>query len=209
MTASCGMCEGELPGGYLCRRDALALAERLELLPRIHQALGAFLAPGAGPGGERVSSGKAGSRMPVNESVMDLRYGGMAIVLERWRADVQAARGWGQPAVEGGMERRLYVAARWLGVELDWIAANYPPAGDLAREVRDVTTAGLSIIGALPERGRRIGNCVAAYTDGAICGATLWHRSGETAIVCPWCQCRYEPQDFLMLRTLQPTQEAS
>jgi hypothetical protein len=209
VTAQCGKCETALEAGYLCEGDRIALAVRLDRLHRIHHALGAFLAPGAGPTGERVSSSKTGSRMPVNEAVMDLRYGGMTSVLEKWRADVQAFRGWGQPDTAGDMERRLFAAARWLGMELDWIAANYPAAGDLAREVRDIERAGLSIIGALPDRGRRIGSCVAAYTDGAICGATLWHRPDETTIVCPWCQCRYEPQDFLMLRSLQPEEAAS
>ncbi|MFJ4987918.1 hypothetical protein ACIP9H_29455 [Streptomyces sp. NPDC088732] len=201
---SCGLCEVANDNGYLCRGDALVLARHLELLPRIFHALGAFLAPGAAPVGERVSSSPAGSRMPVNEDVIDLRYGGMTITLERWRADVQAFRGWGQPAIEGDMERRLYAAVRWLGMELDWIAGNYPPAGDLAREVREIRRAGLSIIGALPDHGRRIGQCVAGFPDGSVCGAALWHRPEEKRIVCPWCQCIYEPRDFEMLRSLQP-----
>lgn len=205
----CGLCERELEHGCLCPGDTLALAERLDRLPKLYTALAGFLAPAARGGAERVSAGHVAPALPVNEAALDLRYGGMVCVLERWRSDVQAVRGWGQPAIEAGMERRLLVAARWLGMSLDWIAANYPPAGDLAREVRDLEGAGLSIIGALPDRGRRIGQCVAVVDrEGAVCGATIRHQRGETKLVCPWCECVYESTDFLMLRHFQPSESA-
>ncbi|MBC2904007.1 hypothetical protein [Streptomyces cupreus] len=200
----CGLCERALEHGYLCNGDLLALAERLDRMPKLYTALGAFLAPAVHGGGERTGKGHATAVLPVNEAVLDLRYGGIALVLESWRSDVQACRGWGEPAIEGSVERRVLASARWLGMSLEWIAASYPAAGDLAREVREMEGAALSIVGALPERGRRIGQCVAVDASGVICGAVLYHRPGETRLACPWCTCVYEARDFLMLKTLQP-----
>ncbi|MFF1702586.1 hypothetical protein [Streptomyces sp. NPDC058252] len=204
----CGLCERDLEVGCLCPGDTLALAERLERLPKVYEALAGFLSPAARASAEFVSRSHAGASLPVDEAVLDLRYGGIALVLESWRSDVQAARGWGEPAIEGTVERRILVAARALGMNLEWIAARYPAAGDLAREVREMEGAALSIVGALPDRGRRIGQCVAVDASGVVCGSVLRHYQGETSIVCPWCLCRYESKDFLMLRTLQP-EEAS
>lgn len=201
----CEACGRDLEHGYLCPGDTLATAERLERMPKLYEALAGFLAPGVHGGGERTAKGHAGSVLPVNEAVLDLRYGGIALVLESWRADVQWARGWGQPAIEGSIDRRVLVAARALSMSLEWIAASYPAAGDLAREVREVEGAALSIVGALPDRGRRIGQCVATVDKvGTVCGATIRHQRGETKLVCPWCECVYEERDFLTLARFQP-----
>lgn len=201
----CGLCDAELPDGYLCPGDTLGLAERLTQLPKLYEALGAFLAPAVRPAGERVSSGRAEPPLPVNTTVLDLRYGGIALVLESWRADVQAARGWGQPAVEGSIERRVLAAARGLGLQLEWIAASYPAAGDLAREVRELVGAARSIVDPRDdERGRRIGQCVTQLADGTVCGTALRQQPGQACIVCPWCTYTYGPSDYLMLRDLQP-----
>lgn len=204
MSASCGLCERDLEHGYLCPGDTLALAERLERMPKIYTALAGFLSPAGRATTEFVSSTMVEPRLPVDEAVLDLRYGGIALVLEGWRSDVQRVRGWGEPAVTGGPEDRVRRAARWLGMELSWIASDYPAAGDLAREVRELEGSALSIVGAVPDRGKRIGNCVAVDASGVVCGAVLRHHSGETRLVCPWCTCVYEARDFLMLRTLQP-----
>ena len=205
MTASCGLCERQLEDGYLCRGDTLALAERLERLPKVYEALAGFLAPASAPPGERVAT-SGGARLPVNEAVLDLRYGGIALVLESWLSDVQRCRGWGQPAAQGGPEDRVRRTARSLGANLEWIAAEYPPAGDLAREVRDLEGAALSIVGATRDRGRRIGQCVAIDASGVVCGATIRHLPGEKTLTCPWCQYVYEERDFLTLHQLQPVE---
>lgn len=208
MTASCGLCERALEHGYLCPGDALALAERLDRMPKLYAALAGFLSPASRATTEFVSRSHAGASLPVDEAVLDLRYGGIALVLESWLSDVQDARGWGQPAVQGNPEARVCRAARSLSANLEWIVAAYPAAGDLAREVREMEGAALSIVGAAPDRGKRIGNCVAVDASGVICGAVLRHHSGETRLVCPWCTCVYEARDFLMLKTLQPEEAA-
>ena len=201
---TCGLCGRDLEDGYLCAGDTLALAERLERMPKLYAALAGFLSPAARASAEFVSRSHTAPALPVDEAVLDLRYGGIALVLEGWRSDVQRVRGWGEPAAEGSVEGRVRRAARWLGMELSWIAASYPAAGDLAREVREVEGAALSIVGAAPDRGKRIGNCVAVDASGVVCGAVLRHHNGETRLVCPWCTCVYGPEDFLMLKTLQP-----
>lgn len=200
----CGLCERDLEDGYLCPGDTLALAGRLERLPKLFVELALYLQPGPAPAGDRISTKAVHPGLPLNEAVLDLRHGGIALVLESWRSDIQDARGWGQPAIEGGFDRRVFATARWIGMQLEWIAAAYPAAGDLALEVREMEGNALSIMGALPDRGRRIGQCVAIDPSGIVCGAVLRHHTGETRIVCPWCSCVYEQRDFLMLKALQP-----
>ena len=208
MTASCGLCQRGLNHGYLCPGDALALAERLERMPKLYEALAGFLAPAAHGVRERVTTAVDAS-LPVDENVMDLRYGGIALVLESWLSAVQEARGWGAPAVQGSPEGRVHRAARSLLANLDWIAATYPAAGDLADEVREMEGAALSIVGALPERGRRIGYCVSSDASGVLCGAVIRHMPGQTKLVCDWCQCVYESeQDWLLLLHSQPKEAA-
>ncbi|MEU5769821.1 hypothetical protein ABZ782_28290 [Streptomyces asoensis] len=210
MSASCGLCERDLEHGYLCPGDTLALAERLDRMPKLYAALAGFLAPAARGGAERVSTGRTDPGLPVDETVLDLRYGGIALVLEGWRSDVQRVRGWGEPAVTGDVERRVLAASRWLGMSLDWIAAAYPAAGDLAREVKELEGAALSIVGALPERGRRIGQCVSIDSSGVICGAVIRHQPGQTRLVCEWCHAVYATeQDWLLLLHHQPQQESA
>ncbi len=207
MTAACGLCGDALDAGYLCERDALALAGRLERLPALFEELAVHLVPRRSGFGEHVSSGPAGSRSPLNEDVIDLRQGGIALVLESWRADVQRVR-WpshGAPPVEGGMDRRVAVACRWLGMELEWIAAEYPAAGDLAREVREMEGAALSIVGEPPPRPQRLGLCVAVTDDaGTVCGAVISRLPGGP-VRCRWCRTEYRTeQDLLLLRHYQP-----
>lgn len=203
----CGMCERQLEHGHLCPGCTLALAERLRRMPKVYAALEGFLAPGARGSSERGHSGSAFAALPVTEAVLDLRYGGIALVLEGWRADIQRVRGWGEPAITGTVERRVMAAARWLGMSLEWIAASYPAAGDLAREVREIEGAALSAIGAWEDRGRLIGSCVALVGTAEVCGAPLRHRSGEKTLICPACRCEYTAQDFLLLYNLQPEPE--
>jgi hypothetical protein len=209
VSASCGLCERDLEHGFLCPGDVAALAQRLERLPKLYAALEGFLVPAGQPGGERVSRGHAGSVLPVNEAVLDLRYGGIVLVVEGWLSAVQEARGWGQPAVAGTVEDRVRRAARSLLANLEWIAAAYPAAGDLAAELREMEGAALSIVGALPERGRRIGQCVASVAGGEACGAVIYRRPGETAICCKWCGTAYvTPQDWARLKHFQPKDAA-
>lgn len=211
MNASCGLCEGDLEHGYLCEGDARALAGRLERLPALFAELAAHLVPRRSGFGEHVSTGPAGPRSPLNEDVIDLRQGGIVLVLESWRADVQRVR-WpnhGAPPAEGGIDRRVMAACRWLGMELEWIAAEYPAAGDLAREVREMEGAALSIVGEPPPRPQRLGTCVALTGDGTACGAVISRLPGQARVRCRWCSYVYESErSWLLLLGGQPKENA-
>lgn len=207
--STCLLCSKPAENTVLCDGCAVALAGRLERLPGLSARLPAALPPAARGGAERVTAGRPGPSAPVNEAALELWYGGMATILERWRADIQAWRGWGEPAVEGNVDRRVHVAARWIGMSLDWIAADYPLAADMAREVSALEGAALSILGEKEDRGRRIGTCIASLADGGTCGGVLRHMPGETTVLCPWCTYEYGPRDWLTLRDLQPTEDTT
>lgn len=213
MTAECGLCEQPLDDGYLCPGDTLALAGRLDQLPALTDRLTGSLTPaGRGPS-EPVTGRGFGPSSPVNDRALELWYGGVATVLERWRSDIQQWKHWGEPAIETNVGRRVVVAARWIGMNLEWIAAEYPSAGDLAREVRELEAAALSVLGEKPERegrGKLLGLCVNQVGGGAACGAPMRHREGETVLVCEWCHCVYrDEQDWLLLLAYQPRESAT
>lgn len=202
MTASCGLCEVGLEHGYLCPGCTRATAKRLDGMPRMYEALAAFLHPG----GRRPEAGRSRpveAPLPIAEPAFNLRGpGGIVGVLEDWRSAMQADRGWGEPVVEGDTGRRIVVAARALAINLDWIAAEWPMAGAFAEELRDLVRDVASVVNP-PEPSLRIGNCPAVYEDGVICGAVLRVPHGTAKVECRWCGTAYPPETWLTLRALQ------
>ncbi|MFE9098513.1 hypothetical protein [Streptomyces sp. NPDC007264] len=207
MTASCGLCERQLEHGYLCPGCILGTARRLDRMPRLYEALAAFLHPG----GRRPEFGRtrpAEAPLPVSEPVFNLRGpGGIVGVLEDWRSAMQADRGWGEPAIEGDTARRITVAARALEHNLEWIAAAWPMAGAFAEEIRGLERDVASIVNP-PEPSLRLGNCPAVYEDGVVCGAVLRVPAGTAEVVCRWCGCVYPPETWLQLREIQAAESA-
>jgi hypothetical protein len=208
----CGLCERQLEhDGYLCPGCARATTERLDRMPRLWAALAAFLAPSSSTAPHYGRTRPAEAPLPVRENVLNLRaVGGIAGVLEDWRAAMQADRGWGPPAIAAAIDTRVAVAARGLSMNMDWIAAEWPQAGAFAQEVRALEQDVLTIVD--PEdpddrrqrRGTRIGYCVAALPDEEVCGAVLRSYPGEALLCCRWCGTEYGPEQYLMLKTLQP-----
>lgn len=204
--ATCGLCEGPIEAGYLCARDAVQLAARLELLPDLDNELVDFLVPRRSGFGELVTARTAGPRSPINEDVLDLMQSNhVGEVVHSWRVDVQRER-WpdhGAPPPAG-----LAADCRWLSMELEWIAAEYPAAGDLAREVRALEAELRSLVGDPVPRRQRIGLCVAVTDDqGTVCGAVLSRLPGGP-VRCRWCGCSYTSEtDLLLLRHYQPKDE--
>ena len=207
----CGLCEQQLEDGHLCPGCARATTLRLERVPKLWAALQGFLAPSSSSIPLYGRTRPAEAPMPVREHVLNLRAaGGIAGVLEDWRAAMQADRGWGAPAIPAGIGRRVTVAARGLAVNMDWIAADWPQAGEFALEVRALEADVLTIVD--PEdpeelrhrRGTRIGYCVAGLPDGAVCGAVLRAYPGDALLTCRWCGAEYGPEQYLMLKALQP-----
>lgn len=200
----CGLCGAD--GPYLCDRHQTTLARTLEALPALHAELAEHLVPRRTGPAEVVMAGAAGPRSPLSEDVLDLRAGAVAEVLESWLSAVQAARGWGQPAIEGGTDARVRRAARSLHASLDWIAGGFPAAVDLAREARQLEVTMLAIVGAPPPRPQVVGRCIAVIDDqGTVCGETISHIPGQPRLMCRACHCVYATQqDLLLLLHYQP-----
>jgi len=205
---ACTLCEDEIGEAYLCERDTRALAGRLADLAVLYAEVAECLVPRRHGWGDIIATkSAAGPRSPLDEDVLDtVNSVRAAEVIRSWRIDVQRVR-WPQhspPAPAG-----LAADCRWLGMELDWIAAKYPAAGDLASEVRDLERQARTIVGDPVPRPQRIGLCV-AVTDakGTVCGAVLTRLPGKP-VRCRWCRTEYRSEtDLLLLRHYQPKQSA-
>jgi hypothetical protein len=212
----CGLCEQQLEhDSYLCPGCARATTERLNRMPKLWTALAAFLAPGSTTSPQHGRTRPAEAPLPVREHVLNLRAaGGIVGVLEDWRAAMQRDRGWGPPATPAALSARVTTAARGLAMNMDWIAAQWPEAGLFAQEIRDLERDILTIVD--PEdpeelrhrHGTRIGYCVAALPDAAVCGAVLRVYPGDALLTCRWCGTEYGPEQYLLLKALQPSEAA-
>lgn len=201
---TCELCGEATADRYLCERDTIALAKRLTELPALHDEVVQCLVPRRGGWGEIVSTkGAAGPRSPLDEDVLDeMTSGTMTAVVHSWRVDVQRVR-WPQHAAPP--PAGLAADCRWLAMELEWIAAHYPAAGDLAREVRGLERDARSIVGDPVPRVQRLGLCVAVTDDsGTVCGAVLT-RLPNGPVRCRWCGVSYRTEtDLLLLQHYQP-----
>lgn len=206
---ACELCGGEAGGRYLCERDAVKLAARLDDLPVLYAEVAECLVPRRSGWGEIVATrGAAGPRSPLDEDVLDrVNTVTAAEVVHLWRVDVQRER-WPRHGPPPAAD--LNADARWLGMELEWITAHYPAAGELAREVRELEVAARSIVGDPVPRAQRLGTCVARGEDGAICGAVISRLPGQTRARCRWCGFTYESErDWLMLMAGPPQRETA
>lgn len=205
----CGMCETPIEHGHLCTGCTRALADRLHRMPRLYDALAGFLTPAVRPGGEG-RAGRAHAPLPVSETVLDLRGpGGLVGVLEDWWRALQRDRGMQPPRAYGTIEGRIRRAALALARNTPSLAAEWPAAGDLAREIRDVERSVASIVGAINRpRGQRLGPCPARFDDGTLCGAILRLQPGETVVTCPWCRSAYPPAMWAGLKKLMDADAA-
>lgn len=204
--SACELCGDEAGGRYLCERDTIALAARLIQLPELDGELTMHLVPARSGFGELVTGRSAGPRSPINEAVFDeIRDNRAGAVVRSWRVDVQRVR-WPQhsPPPPAG----LAADCRWLGMELEWIAAEYPAAGDLAMELRELESGLRSLVGDPVPRRQRLGLCVNVTDDDTACGAVISRLPGGP-VRCRWCGCEYKgEQDLLLLRHYQPKDAA-
>ncbi|MFJ6561880.1 hypothetical protein ACIQMV_18865 [Streptomyces sp. NPDC091412] len=204
--STCELCD-RAASGYLCNRHREQLAARLLELPALYREVGECLVPRRSGWGEIVATkSAAGPRSPINEDVLDTVHLGRATeVIHSWRADVRRLR-W--PHRGAPPPARLEADCRWLAQELDWIVAQYPAAGDLAREVAELNGQARSIVGDPEPQPQRIGACVALVGEGVVCGAVISRLPGETRLICRWCGTVYGPEDYLMLHHFQPADSA-
>ncbi|MEU1293032.1 hypothetical protein ABZ439_11460 [Streptomyces sp. NPDC005840] len=202
---TCDLCGDDAGDRYLCERDTVILARHLDELPALDALLLMHLVPSGGGFYEPVSGRGAGPRAPVNEDVLNLLHTNRAAtVVHARRVDVQRVR-WPQhsaPPPSG-----LPADCRWLAMEVEWIAAEYPAAGEMAREVHALRRELLSL--GVEERPARAGLCVAVTDDqGTVCGAVLERLPGRS-LRCRWCGCRYvTEQDLALLEHYQPKESA-
>ncbi|MFI2911141.1 hypothetical protein ACG2OD_23280 [Streptomyces sp. PDY-4] len=197
------------PGQHLCERHTTKLAKILADLPTLYTEVAECLVPRRHGWGEIVATkAAAGPRSPLDEDVLDtVNAARAAEVLHLWRVDVQRIR-WphhGAPPAAG-----LAADCRWLAMELDWIAAHYPAATDLSREMRELEAQARAVVGDPVPRRKVVGQCVAVIDDrGTVCGEEITHRAGESRLVCRVCRCVYEgEQDLLLLLHYQPQETA-
>lgn len=205
MTASCGLCERELHGAaqaYLCPGCTRATGERLDRMPKLYDALAAFLQPS----GRRPELGRTQgveAPLPVAEPVLNLRGpGGIVGVLEDWRSAMHADLGWSEPRPRGSVGERISAAAAGLHTNVLWIASSWPLAGAFAEELRDLERSVLSVVSP-PERTIRLGICPARDGDGVVCGAVLRVLPGVAEVRCRWCGAVYPPSSWLELARAQ------
>ncbi|MDT3395463.1 hypothetical protein RKE29_02150 [Streptomyces sp. B1866] len=204
----CQLCEREQRSDqaehYLCPGCTAGTARRLARMPGLYAVLAAFLAPGR-TRPEHGGTRPAEAPLPVSETALSLRGpGGIVGVLEDWRAAMQADRGWGPPAVAGTAENRVRAAARGLAMNLDWIAQQWPAAGEFAAEMRELERSVLSVVDPAPpgERARRLGYCPVETVEGR-CGAVVLLRPGQSAARCEWCGGEWGPDRWLALARAQ------
>ncbi|MER7967763.1 hypothetical protein ABTX35_01900 [Streptomyces sp. NPDC096080] len=202
---NCDLCGDEAGDRYLCERDTVILARHLGELPQLHDELVTHLVPSGGGLGAPVTGRGAGPRSPIDEGVLDfIQTARTTEVVHARRVDVQRVR-WPQhsaPPPSG-----LPADCRWLAMELGWIAAEYPAAGEMAREVHALRRELLSL--GVEERPARAGLCVAVTDDqGTVCGAVLERLPGRT-LRCRWCGTQYRTeQDLMLLAHYQPRASA-
>lgn len=204
--SECGLCEralhGDQAGHYLCPGCTRATAERLARMPKLYEALAAFLPPS----GRRPELGRAQgveAPLPVSEPVLNLRGpGGIVGVLEDWRSALHADLNWSEPRPRGSIEERIGAAASGLHTNVLWISSSWPMAGAFAEELRDLERSVLSVVNP-PERTRRLGNCVELTADGSQCGAVLRVADGVTEVRCAWCGAVWPPDTWMTLARLQ------
>ncbi|MDH6435584.1 hypothetical protein M2158_004061 [Streptomyces sp. SAI-144] len=200
---TCELC-GNTTSGYLCTRHSEQLVARLEELPALYAEVGECLVPRRSSWGEIVATkSAAGPRSPIDEDVLDtVNWGRAAELMRLWRTDVRRVR-W--PHRGTPPPGSLAEDCRWLARAIDWIAASYPAAGDLAREVHNLERQARSVVGDPEPRVQRIGLCVAVTDDqGTVCGAVLSRLPGES-LRCRWCGTGYGTEaEILRLAHYQP-----
>ncbi|WP_431999286.1 hypothetical protein [Streptomyces sioyaensis] len=198
---NCTACTAALDApAQLCDGCARGLDVRLGELPAQYLLLATHLRPGAGRSDGPVALVRE-APLPVREDVLDMRAeGGLVTVLEGWREAMQNARGWGQPACTGSIERRVMAAARGLQLNIEWIAAEFPGAGDMAREIRALAGQAAALLDPAPPT-LRVGDCAADLGGGDICGAPLRVPAGTAEVRCRRCGTDYPPNTWLTLAT--------
>ncbi|MEW2518152.1 hypothetical protein [Actinacidiphila alni] len=203
---NCLLCEQPQDGNaYLCGGCTATLGQRLAAMPILYRDLAEELVPlGSNwPRGNGSHGTQAEAPMPLAEEPLVLRGpGGIVGVLEDWRTALHTDRGWPPPRLAPGVEPRVHAAVKALTAALPWIAAEWPAAGEFAREIADLYRSVTSITSPAERPGVRVGHCPNIVEDQP-CGAVLRLERGEDTIVCPWCESSFPQRLWPWLRNVQ------
>jgi hypothetical protein len=195
----CLLCERPLGDAYLCPSCSADLADRLGRLPALYAALGSMLAPERGGEGGRTAAAVE-APLPLRPDVADQRAD--FAVLEVWARALAQDRQQPAPApVRDDLGARVAAACTALAAAVPWIAAAWPAAEDLAREVKALHDDARSIVGTA-DLPARMGRCP-TLVHGQPCGAELLLPSGAQVLTCPWCGARFPPGTWGMLKVEQ------
>ena len=196
---SCELCERPAGDAYLCPSCEQDTADRLHRLPVLYAQLGAMLAPASSRDGGRGGTVVV-APVPLRLDVADARAA--FSILPTWARALADDRR--RPAPTPGADdlgARVTAACAALAEARAWIAAEWPAAGDLAREVQELHDDARSVVGA-DDLPARMGLCPAVQ-DGARCGALLVLSPGQQVIRCDWCGATYPPGVWAQLRREQ------
>lgn len=195
----CLLCERPLGDAYLCPSCSADLADRLGRLPALYAALGSMLTPERGSGGGRTAAAVE-APLPLRVDVVDVRA--EFAVLEVWARALVQDRQQPAPAPAGDdLGARVAAACTALAAAVPWIAGTWPAAEDLAREVRALHDDACSVVGT-EDLPARMGRCP-QLVHGTPCGAELLLPAGAQVLTCPWCQARFPPGTWGMLKVEQ------
>jgi hypothetical protein len=195
----CLLCERPLGDAYLCPGCSRDLADRLGRLPALYAALGSMLTPERGSGGGRTAAAVE-APLPLRPDVADQRAD--FAVLEVWARALAQDRQQPAPVPAGDdLGARVTAACTALAAAVPWIAAAWPAAEDVAREVRQLHDDARSVVGT-EDLPARMGRCP-QLVHGEPCGAELLLPSGAQILTCPWCAASYPPGVWAALRVAQ------
>ncbi|MFI0718897.1 hypothetical protein [Streptomyces sp. NPDC021224] len=196
----CLLCDRPAGTAYLDARCAADLADRLRALPTLYAELGQMLAPvrSADAGGRTAAAVEA--PLPIRPDVADAR--GDFVLLETWARALADDQGAPRAVPEADtLGARVRAACAALGAAVPWIAAEWPAAGDCAREVRDLYDGARSVVGSA-DLPARMGRCP-QLVHGEPCGAELLLPAGQQVLRCAWCGSRFPPGTWAALRVAQ------
>jgi hypothetical protein len=201
----CELCERPAADAYLCPSCEQDLTERLERLPVLYAGLGAMLAPPQGRGDGR-GTALVVAPAPARLDVVDARSAfavmpqwARALADDRHLPELTSPR---RPVeAPDDLGARIGAACTALAAAREWIAASWPAAGDLAREVRDLHDDARTVLG-VDDLPARMGRCPQAV-DGAPCGAELLLPDGAQVLRCRWCGTTYPPGVWAALKVAQ------
>jgi len=203
----CTLCkEHPLPYGAVCPTCTRELQDRLASLPRLWDALEAWLSPavrGLSQYGGRTAMVEA--PLPLAEEVLDLRAaGGIVGVLEDWHDAVCASRSLDTQPRTGSLALRVNTAA-WGLIHHIYFIALWDQAPVLGREIRDLVNRVRRVVQPEDDTPKRtiLGHCIAVDAAGVECGSTLYADVGKP-VQCGRCLGLYPPDSWLALRNSQP-----